>query len=182
MEDHSETLNPEIESWCRDLGAAFAPYPVFVREVTEQLRALSEALEAPPTKKVQPRVPANGLPEKRVLLLDDAELSRVLISHYLRGLPVRVDFAPSLEHALELCARDSFDALLVDLELNGHTTESLLSALKGVSRAPVLALDPVEYSLKAEESALGLGFERYLSRSLPRQELLNRISSTLWPG
>ncbi|NDF15269.1 response regulator [bacterium] len=182
MDDHSKTLSPEADSWARDLEVAFAPYPAFVREVNERLLALVETLEAPAAKKNKPRALSTPLPERRVLLLDDAELSRVLISHYLRGLPVQVDFAPSLEHALELCTRSSFDALLVDLELKGHTAASLLAALKGVSGAPVLALDPVEYSLKAEESALGLGFEFYLSRSLPGQEVLSRISSALWPA
>lgn len=162
---HQVTSTPEWDEWIRELEAAFAPYPAFVREVSEHLRVLTQ-------KPV--------LAERRILLIDDAELSRVLMSHYLKGLPVKMEFASTLERALDLCAQHSFDALVVDFELKGHTPETLISALRGASNARLMALSSMEYSLEAEEQALELGFQGYLSRGLSRQDLLGRLSSALW--
>lgn len=197
---------PEGDAWVRELEAAFAPYPEFVREVSEKIRVLNESLQAIPQETPEPseegapapaetrpekrtenrtevRTRAKQLPARRILLLDDAELNRVLISHYLREWPVKIEFAPTLDRALQLCSQGAYDALLVDLELQGQTPESLVAALKGVaSGARLLALSSVEYSSMAEESALRFGFEHYLSRGFARQELLRRISTSLWPA
>ena len=174
---HQVTSTPEWDEWIRELEAAFAPYPAFVREVSEHLRVITEeSASARPVRKLEKPV----LAERRILLIDDAELNRVLMSHYLKGLPVKMEFASTLERALDLCAQHSFDALVVDFELKGHTPETLISALRGASNARLMALSSMEYSLEAEEQALELGFQGYLSRGLSRQDLLGRLSSALW--
>jgi CheY-like chemotaxis protein len=178
MEDHVHSLNSETESWVRELEAAFAPYPAFVREVSEQIRLLSESFV-----EAEVRTRARRLPARRLLLVDDAELNRVLISHYLRELPVKIEFAPSLDRALQLCAQADYDAFLVDLELPGQEPSSLVSALRGASSgARLVALSSFEFTQEAEKKALEQGFEHYLSRGLARQELLKRLSGVLWPS
>jgi CheY-like chemotaxis protein len=119
--------------------------------------------------------------EKRILLVDDAEVTRVLMAHYLKGLPVKLDFAPNLGRALGYCDEKSFDLLLVDLELNGRDLEGLLQSLKGKSgQAKVLALSPNVFSSEEEASALRCGFDLYLSRSLPKQDVIEKLENSLW--
>jgi CheY-like chemotaxis protein len=57
-----------------------------------------------------------SLPERHVLLVDAAEINRVLMSHYFKGLPVKLAFATSVESALKKCESVKFDLILLDDE------------------------------------------------------------------
>ena len=56
-------------------------------------------------------------PGKRILIVDDEESIRELVSDSLRSRDIEVDCAASSEEALELAARHSYDTILCDLNL-----------------------------------------------------------------
>jgi len=124
---------------------------------------------------------SSKLPEKRVLLIDDAEISRVLVSHYFKGMPVELDFAPSLSLGLQFCAEKKYDLLIVDLGLKGHDSFSLANELKGnVGEARIFALSPHDFSSEEEHQALKAGFHSYFSKSLSKEAIVDKLSQDLW--
>ncbi len=124
---------------------------------------------------------SSKLPERRVLLIDDAEISRVLMSHYFKGMPVQLDFAPNLAQGLKFCVEKKYDLLIVDLELNGSDSVSLAQGLKGnVGEARIFAFSPNDFSADEERQALEAGFHSYFSRSLPKETIIDKLSQNLW--
>ena len=186
------------ENWHLDLENALRPFPRFVTDVHSALTELElhqaqwiEGYEAriqelqaqiaaiPKKTNASPaKTSAKALEQRRVLLVDDAELPRVLMSHYFKGLPVKVDFAVSLEEAIRCCAEKKYDLLIVDLELKGTVAEDLAGALKSHGR--LMALGSGESIQTEQAMALQTGFELYLSRSSSKEAMVEGLSAALW--
>ncbi len=132
-------------------------------------------------RKTTPRVstPSVKLSEKKVLLVDDAEINRVLMSHYFKGLPIKLDFASNAHLASDKCREDSFDLVVVDFDDKGGELAQGLRT-QGV-RALLIALSPNSFSESEKEKAMSAGFDHYLSRGLPREDLVASLRSRLWP-
>ena len=177
-------------SWIKSLEDAFEPYPKFIENLVKELALLEKnlnasALEILPSKEVsapspkrQTAAPSVKLTEKKVLLVDDAEINRVLMSHYFRGLPVKLDFAVNGTLACDKCKVDEFDLIVIDFDSNGETVAKNLRA-QGFG-ALLLALSPNSFSDTEKETALAAGFNHYLSRGLPREELVQDLKIQLW--
>ena len=208
--NHQIGASTPEESWHLELEAAIRPFPRFVEEICAGLAGLEavreqqirdyesrlqeleearlraeqqavSAASAPAPKRTsaaQERAPSRSLEPRKILLVDDAELSRVLMSHYLRGLPVRVDFAPTLEEAVSACSGKKYDLLLVDYELKGTEPVSLAAALK--PHGKLVALASGDESAREQAAAVGNGFDRVLSRALPKAEMIDCLSRALW--
>ena len=136
--------------WARELEVSFRPYADFVTQISEGLASLNEILDSIPesvSESLAPEAPVlesalaapaskrktqKVLPEKRVLLAVESELSRVLFSRYLKGLPLQLEYAKTQTEIESRMAQSQFDLILVRNELNefampkagllGHTT------------------------------------------------------------
>lgn len=119
-----------------------------------------------------------ALSEKSVLLVDDAEINRVLMSHYFKGLPVKLDFAVNAELANTKCRECTFDLVVIDFDENGR---ALAQNLKNQGlKAILIAMSSNAFSETEKEAALSTGFDHYVSRGLRREELVSDIRSKLW--
>ncbi|NDG85032.1 MAG: response regulator [Proteobacteria bacterium] len=182
-----------VEEICAGLAGLESVQEQLIRDYENRLQELEEAraravfeagtlveTRATPKRTVSSRERASSrsLEPRKILLVDDAELSRVLVSHYLRGLPVRVDFAPTLQDAVSACSGKKYDLLLVDYELKGTEPVSLAAALKPHGR--LVALASGSGTAEEESSAVGNGFELVLSRGLPKDEMIDSLSRALW--
>jgi CheY-like chemotaxis protein len=162
-------------------------------EYEAKLAALSASEVAPDrsrSQKARTRVHANAdaisesnapvaSSPRRVLLLDDAELSRVLVSHYFKGLPVSIDYAKTAEQASEFIENARYDLLLIDSEFK--IEPEWISWIKGQSgHTRITALSPNDHSLEEEARFQGLGFDSYLSRGEAKAALRSKLSSQLW--
>ena len=154
MELDEANLNP----WIHQIEVAFKPYADFVVQISEQLKEVSTV-----------RAKAT-LAERRVLLVDDAEINRVLMSHYFKGLPVRLDFAISVSEAILKCKEQAFDLIVVDDELQSLKDSELV-------RVPVKR---VALSNHDGKMALELGFPHQMRRGLPRDEAVAQLKALLW--
>jgi PAS domain S-box-containing protein len=97
-------------------GSAFTVYlPVAVGQAPETLSAPSEML-ALSSESV--RSAAAMLKDRAVLVLDDEESIRLLIEEGLSAHGLQVDCVGTIEEALALMKRSSYDALLCDLHLS----------------------------------------------------------------
>ncbi len=116
---------------------------------------------------------------RRVLLLDDAELSRVLVSHYFKDLPVSIDYAKTAEQASGLIENARYDLLLIDSEFK--IEPEWISWIKGQSgHTRIAALSPNDHTIEEETRFRGLGFDSYLSRGEAKAALRTKLSSELW--
>jgi CheY-like chemotaxis protein len=149
-----------------------------IDELKDQLRTPAEAPVQTPIQ-ASVRKPKAIRSSKRVLLLDNAELNRVLVSHYFRGLPVQIDYAKTPDQALGSIEGATYDLVLVDFELK--VEGEWLSWIKGQYRhTRLFALSPNAFSSEEESKALALGFDSYLSRCEPKPTLVEKLVSSLW--
>jgi len=156
-----------------------------IEQLKKKLQAEATTLPSEkPTSPAPTRRPKPTLASKRVLLLDGAELNRVLVSHYFRGLPVQIDYAKTPDQALgsiEQQTRDQrpYDLVLVDFELK--VDGEWVSWIKGQFRhTRLVALSPNAPTSVEETRAIGLGFDSYLSRCDTKATLIEKLSSELW--
>jgi CheY-like chemotaxis protein len=147
----------------------------------EMLQETSEAspVSAPVSRKRESQ--ARKLDPKRVLLVDQAEVNRVLLSHYFKGMPVKLDFARNVDQALESCGECQYDLLIVDIGLETNSDSSLAERLKSkAGNAGLFALSANAFSEQEESRVLGSGFHAYLAKSLSKEAVIERLSSRLW--
>ena len=181
-----ELLAPVIEPWIKDLESAFQPYPEFVQVVVQKLKEIEATLssdensegEAKSSSLKVSEAPSLTLTDKRVLLVDDAEINRVLMSHYFKGFPVKLDFAPSASLACEKCSLHQFDLVVIDFDSKGESVARELRT-NGV-HSLLIALSPNSFSELEKETAIAAGFDQYLSRGIPKEELIFALREKLW--
>jgi CheY-like chemotaxis protein len=128
------------------------------------------------------KAPSKNLTEKKILVIDDAELSRVLLSRSFRGLPVKLEFAKSLDRASELCTGTDFDWMLIDYALATGASGSALGELQGkvASGSRIAALSSKEASQDEAASAREAGFGFYFSRTLERNAFRESLVNSIW--
>jgi DNA-binding response OmpR family regulator len=123
---------------------------------------------------------AEPMNERLLLIDDDARLSE-MVGDYLRGHGFSVDSAGSLAAGRDCLARDSYDALLLDLMLpdgDGLELTRELRADARLQRLPLLMLtargEPMERIVGLE-----LGADDYLPKPFEPRELLARLKALL---
>ena len=194
-----QNLNP----WVAELETAFQPYAEFVQEVALKLEAIElQAILTPPIE-LQVVVRTEVLPattsapallveqasaatapkvkkilsEKRVLLVDDAEINRVLLSHYFKGLPVKLDFASSGEMAVQKCGTQNFDLIVIDDELQNPNGEAIAKLIREIGSKAIL----VALSNQATDTRLvPEAYSSMLKRGLAREAFIEHLKQHLW--
>jgi PleD family two-component response regulator len=171
--------------WAKSLEEAFAPYPKFINEVTEaiahalkEFQAQAEELSRGVSTQKAPRV-AEQAPErvsrakKSVLLIDSAEVNRVLLSHALKGLPVTLRYAVSLSDAEKVFEATPSDLVMINLRQWQGTMPSWGQACQWVG---IVSGDSEETIEQARQSGLG----HFVFRSQSREVLAQTLSQQLW--
>jgi len=117
----------------------------------------------------------------RILVADDSEDNRFLISSYLKLLPYQLDFAENGVIALEKLRSGTYDLALVDVhmpEMDGY--EVARSVRDHESRGnnktlPLIALTADAYPSVIEKS-VAAGFNAHLTKPIRKQTLLEAIA------
>ncbi len=102
--------------------------------ITETHSAPAVATTMPPAKGGSP------LSGKRILVLDDEESIRELVSDSLRARNILVDVAASSEEGLDLAGRHSYDVILCDLNLESESG----SPISGFEHAAIASSESFE--------------------------------------
>ena len=112
------------------------------------------------------RTPTDNSGGKRILIVDDQETILVFLRDRLEQLGFAIFTASSAAETLELIRKDSFQGILLDLEMPGMDGLSMLSQLQKESNvAPVIVMsaDPTSTAmLKAIEA----GARDYLTKPI----------------
>lgn len=114
----------------------------------------------------------HSLSKARVLVIDDGEDNRRLISMYLAKAGAQVALAGGANEGIELALPEAFDVILMDMqmpEMDGLETTQRLRA-RGV-RTPIVAVT-AHVMMGYRERCLASGCDAYLSKPIDRQGLI----------
>jgi len=116
----------------------------------------------------------------RILLVDDSEDNRALVSAYLRHTPHTVALAEDGAAAVERFQEGGFDLVLMDMQMpvmdGCRATRAIRAweASSGRPRTPILALSAYAFSEEKERS-LDAGCDAHLTKPIRKQALLEAI-------
>ncbi len=113
-----------------------------------------------------------------ILVIDDDNRIRTLLSRYLGDRGFRVTIAGNAAEARRHLAGLAFDLLIVDVMMPGEDGMALTRSLREVSDVPVLMLT-ARSEIESRIAGLESGADDYLPKPFEPRELLLRINAIL---
>lgn len=120
-------------------------------------------------------------PPGRILVVDDNEMNRDLLSRRLRQQGHSVSTAENGRRALEMIAADEFDVVLLDImmpELDGYKVLERMRADGTLDRIPVIMISAVT-ELESVVRCIEIGATDYLPKPFNTVLLRARVGATL---
>src|SRR5690606_15101859 len=116
--------------------------------------------------------------ERRILLVDDNEVNRVVASRLLQRLGFTVDSVADGLAALEAHAAATYDAILMDCQmptLDGYECTRRIRAREGTSRhTPIVALT-ANADVEDRRRCLAAGMDDYLTKPIEADRLVQSL-------
>ncbi|WP_316832062.1 PAS domain S-box protein [Pedobacter aquatilis] len=167
-------------SICRELIEQMGG-EIFVESVKGVGSTISFVVELPKGKsadmpeKEETEFSEDFLIGKKVLVTDDNDLNRLVASILLLDFGATVMVAENGEIALEMIARETFDVILMDIQMpvmNGYETTKKLRKLN--INTPIIAL--TASAIKGErEKCIAAGMNDYITKPINEEEFLKTI-------
>ena len=136
------------------------------------------ARKKPQAKQMMPSAIVRPL---HILLVDDSEDNRLLITSYLKKTPHTVDVAENGAIALEKYVAGAYDLVLMDMQMpvmDGYTATREIRQLekqKGNAETPIVAL--TAYALKEDtQKSLDAGCNEHLTKPIKKAKLLEALA------
>jgi len=175
LESKNATLR-EYEVLFEKCETVLPSFAEFVNRVAEGLKTASVAPKAAPSPKA-----TVARSSKSVLVVDDAEINRVLIGHYFKALPVKIEFSISGPDAIEKCRAQKFDLILMDLQMKDMDGIEATRQIRAFEKnTPIFVVTNGEPTQDEEQAALNAGCTHYLSKGISKETLQERVSAVLW--
>lgn len=115
----------------------------------------------------------------RMLLVEDNEGLGDAVNRHLRNAGHSVEWVRSGEEALEACAIERFDAVILDLTLPGRDGLSVLAELRRARSAVPVLVVTARSEIDDKISLLDLGADDYLVKPFDLRELEARLRALL---
>jgi CheY-like chemotaxis protein len=116
---------------------------------------------------------------KRVLLVEDAPESQLLIAHILKKHGLKVNVADNGRQALDLLNDEDFDVILMDMQmpvLDGYSTTEILR--KSGYAKPIISL--TAHAMREDQlKCLASGCNEVLTKPVSQAKLLHTVSRYL---
>jgi PAS domain S-box-containing protein len=115
----------------------------------------------------------------RILVVDDSADNRELIELFLKREGATIEQAESGEQSIQMALSNSYDAILMDIQMPGLDGYQALSLLRTENyQKPVLAL--TAHAMKEEKNrALSSGFADHISKPVNPQDLVQSLLTHL---
>jgi DNA-binding response OmpR family regulator len=112
---------------------------------------------------------------KRVLVIDDDKIIRILLTKLLQMEGFEVIFAESGAQGLKTLKDEEVDVILMDYTLGGMTALDLLEIMKSNQiEKPVIILSAFDKS-ELSKSTSGLGVKDVIQKPFTNQELIEKV-------
>jgi len=115
------------------------------------------------------------LEECRVLLVEDDQTQRELLTELLEEEGFKVVSAPSAERALDLFRRDGFDVVITDVRLGGMGGLELLKKLKELEPSVEVIVITAFSSVDDAVRAIKMGAFHYITKPFEPEVLINLL-------
>ena len=136
----------------------------------------------PSPASVQPVQPAiQGAQAASLLVVDDHETNRDILSRYLQRRGHRVSTASGGRQALSLLADRPFDLVLLDIvmpDMNGYQVLQQLKADQSMSQTPVIFISALDDTL-GKVQAFRAGGADYVTKPFQADEVIARVENQL---
>lgn len=123
------------------------------------------------------KIDSETLKNKKILLVEDNELNRLVVSTTLLNYDIKISEAVHGKEAIKLLEKEEFDLILMDIqmpELDGlETTKWIREQLK--NPIPIIALTANANSTEREKY-FNSGMNDYLSKPFEEIDLINKIA------
>ena len=117
--------------------------------------------------------------EKRtILVVDDEEFVRVLLSQILGNAGFNVILAPDGYQALDTLKQETIDLVLLDIHMPGMNGFQTLESIRLESDIPVIMVTGL-VEVTSVSSGLSLGADDYITKPFRPRELLARVQAKL---
>lgn len=142
---------------------------------------VSKSMRAPMPNQDSARDAQNAisLAGLKILIVEDSEDNRFLITHFLKDSGAKIEEAENGLEAIEKAEKTFYDAILMDLQMpvmDGH--EATIKLRSNRFTGPIIAL--TAHAMQEErDKALKEGFTAYLTKPLDSQLLLATIDRTV---
>jgi CheY-like chemotaxis protein len=117
----------------------------------------------------------------RVLLVDDNDVARRVVTHILQRAGYKIDCASGGEEGIQAAGVHRYDLILMDLQMpnvNGLEATAAIRELPGYDGTPILALS-ANYSEEFTRACKEAGLQDFLSKPIQRDKLLRAIAQHL---
>lgn len=135
------------------------------------------SLIPPPSTELKAQSPRSS---SRILVVEDDDMNRAVVQMWLKKLGYNVQTASDGSEAVELYSRESFDLIVMDLQMpvmcGQEATKHIRSGDRG--KVPVIALT-AEACKETMEQMKAEGFDSYLIKPVKLTELQNEIERLL---
>ena len=119
------------------------------------------------------------LSELEILVVDDSPDNLFLISRLLQILGAKATTVESGEEALEICAKQGFDCVLLDIQMPGMDGFDTLSRLRGQGYVkPIIALT-AHAMLEERQRTKAAGFGGHVTKPIERRDLALTIRAAI---
>lgn len=120
----------------------------------------------------------------RLLIADDVSHNRFLLDRYLRDLSVEISFAEDGESAVQKFREETFDLILMDVQMpvmDGLSATRAIRALERERATTPIAILALTASARPEDQQASLmaGCDAHLSKPISRKELVNAVTRYL---
>jgi two-component system sensor histidine kinase/response regulator len=170
---------------CEELGiSVYLTKPVTTSTLFDaiiKVLTVNSAVEPPRAPAPAPELPAgSGL---RILVVEDDSTNRVLATNILKRNGYAIAIAKDGLEAVEMCSRDAFDLILMDVQMpnmNGLEATKAIRKLEEVSErhTPILAL--TAHAMDGDrERCIDAGMDDYMSKPIHAKELLSKINTLI---
>ena len=122
-----------------------------------------------------------ALENKKILLVEDNEMNRDMLSRRLRRKGFEVDIAVNGVEGIDKAVASPPDIILMDMsmpEMDGWEAAKRLKAMDDIGNIPIIAL--TAHAMDSDrEKALAAGCDDYDTKPIELPRLLNKINALL---
>ena len=122
------------------------------------------------------------LKNKRILIADDSQLNRTIVAHLLKQENALISEAEDGDEALKLLKKQSFDLVLLDINMPELTGEEIVNAKTEYSElnnnTPIIAFTG-SYGKEYEDKFLKIGFSDVIPKPFTPVGILEKIKGVL---
>ena len=122
----------------------------------------------------------------KILLVDDSEDNRLLITHYLKSSPIDCDEASNGKEAVEKFRNGKYDLVFMDMQMpimSGYKATEVIrhmEAAENRNHTPIVALTATAV-LEELQRSLKSGCDRYMVKPVKKAEILQMLVEMLIP-